>query len=143
MRLDRFRTRGSLKDGKLVLDNPKWFRFMLGKYEDMKDVVVSIERARLNRTKKQNNYYWGCVLEDIGKHVGEHPEDLHEIFKAKFLRRKRLWRGQELVTLGSTSKLTSDEFGEYIQRCIQEGAEMGVVVREADKNYNLIETTSL
>jgi hypothetical protein len=82
------------------------------------------------------------VLEYIGAHMGEHPEDLHEIFKARFLKRKKLWRGGEITILTSTTKLRSDEFGQYIERCIQEGAELGVVVPPADKNYDLIEITT-
>ncbi len=142
MKLTRFISRASLKDGKLVLDNPRWFRTCLLKYDDTDKLRIIIEKERGTRTKKQNAYYWGIVLQYIAAYMGEQPEDLHEIFKAKFLKRKRMWRGAEQTILASTTKMNSDEFGEYIDRCIQEGAELGVVVPMADKNYDLIETTS-
>lgn len=141
MKLTRFITRGQIKDGKLVLDNVRWFRTCLSKYDNTDKLRIIIEKEHGTRTQKQNRYYWGVVLEVIGQYMGEHPEDLHEIFKAKFLKRKKLWRGVEQTVLVSTSRLNSDEFGEYIDRCIQEGAEMGVIVPQADKNYDLLETT--
>lgn len=143
MKLRRFVSRGEIKNGKLVLDNPAWFRTCLFKYEDTKKIKVILEKERGTRSQKQNRYYWGVVLDVIGSYMGEQPEDLHEVFKAKFLRRKRVWRGAEQTILASTSKLNSEEMGEYIERCIQEGAELGVVVPIADKNYDLIETTTI
>lgn len=143
MKLTRFISRGSLVSGKLILDNSRWFRTCLLKYDDTDKLRIIIEKERGTRSQKQNRYYWGCVLEDIAQYMGEQPEDLHEIFKAKFLKRKRMWRGAEQTILASTTKMNSDEFGEYIERCIQEGAELGVVVRKADKNYNLLETTTI
>ena len=72
--------------------------------------------------------------------MGERPEDLHEIFKARFLLHKRLWRRGEIVIGRSTAELTSEEFGEYIEQCRQEGAELGVVVPDPDKNWDLMDT---
>jgi hypothetical protein len=142
MKLRHFVSKGKIKDGKLVLDNPRWFRTCLLKYDDTDKLRITIEKERGTRSKKQNAYYWSVVLAYIAEYMGEQPEDLHEIFKAKFLKRKRVWRGAEMTVLPSTTKLNSDEFGEYIERCVQEGAELGVVVPMADKNYDLIETTS-
>ena len=85
MKLTRFISRASLKDGKLVLDNPRWFRTCLLKYDDTDKVRITIEKERGTRSQKQNKYYWGVVLALIAEYMGEQPEDLHEIFKAKFL----------------------------------------------------------
>lgn len=136
-KLTRFVSRGKLKDGKLVLDNERWFRTMLLKYEDTDKLRIIVEKERGTRSLRQQGYYWGIVLKYIAAHVGEHAEDLHEILKAKFLKRRRVWRGADLTILASTTKLNSIEFGEYIERCIQEGAELGVVVPMADKEYRI------
>lgn len=135
--------RASLKDGKLVFYNEAYFRTILSKYDDEPKVRVIVEKERGIRTQNQNSYYWGIVLKYIGEYMGEREEDLHEVFKAKFLKTRRQWRGSEMTILKSTTDLTSDEFGVYIDRCIQEGSELGVVVPIADKNYDLIETTRI
>lgn len=134
-KLSTFISRGSIKDGKLVLDNDRYFRTILLSYEDTPKVRITIEKERGTRTLRQNNYYWGIVLKYIAEYIGEREEDLHEIFKAKFLKSRRQWRGAEMTILKSTSDLTSDEFGIYIDRVIQEGAELGVVVPMADPDY--------
>jgi len=73
--------------------------------------------------------------------MGERVVGLHEIFKARFLRRTRVWRGAEMTIAKSTAELTSDEFAEYLAKVIQEGVELGVVVPEADKDWDLLKTS--
>src|SRR3990167_1276457 len=139
MKFLRFISKGKLKNGKLILDNPRWFRTCLLKYDDTEKIRIVVEKERGARSKRANNYYWGVVLPLIAAHIGETSEDLHEIFKSKYLRKKRVWRGGEITILQSTTKLNSIEFGEYIERVIQEGAELGVVVPFADKEYRVHE----
>ena len=139
-KLTRFVAKGEIKDGVLVYANERYVRTIIQGYEDTAKVRVVIERERLNRTKKQNNYYWfGLGL--IAEHCGYTTDELHEVFKARYLKTKRVWRGADITVLRSTTELTSDEFGEYIDRIIQEGAELGVVIPMADKNYDLLETS--
>jgi hypothetical protein len=132
MKLTRFISRAKIKDGKLILVNERYFRALLSRYDDTDKVRVIIEKDRGTRSKKQNAYYWGLVLPTIGAHVGELSEDLHEIMKSRFLRRKRVWRGGDITVLQTTTKLTTDEMAEYISQVIQEGAELGVVVPDPD-----------
>jgi len=129
-----------IKDGKLEYDNPGYMRTIIFGYEDTGKVRVIVEKDTGKRTNKQNAYYW-LVLGYIAEYIGEIPEDTHETMKAKFLKKRRVWRGMEMTVLKSTTQLTSDEMGEYIDRVIREGAELGVAVPQADKNYDLIETT--
>lgn len=138
-KLTAFTSRGSIVNGKLVLDNERHFLGMIGTFEDTPKVRIIIEKERGTRTQRQNAYYWGIVLKYIGEYMGEREEDLHEIFKARFLKTKRVWRGADITILKSTSDLTSDEFGIYIDQVIQEGAELGVVVPMADKEYRVHE----
>ena len=138
-KLTTFTSRGSIKDGRLVLDNEHHFKGYISLYEDTPKVRIIVEKERGTRTKQQNRYYWGIVLSLIAEHMGERPEDLHEILKSKYLRRKRVWRGGEITILRSTADLTSDEFGEYIDQCIQEGSELGVVIPMPDKEWQVHE----
>ena len=38
------------------------------------------------RSQKENNYYWGVVIEISRKFLGYSPEEMHEAFKFQFLR---------------------------------------------------------
>ena len=140
-KLTRTVFKASIKDGVLVYDNDRYARTIISKYEDEPKVRIIVEKERGTRTLKQQAYYWGVVLKYIAEYMGEREEDVHEIMKSKFLRKRRVWRGSELTILKSTTELTSDEFGVYIERVIQEGSELGVEIPMADKNYDLAETT--
>lgn len=135
----RFISRGSLANGKLVLDNPRWFRTCLLKYDDTEKVRVIIEKERGSKTNKQLRYLYGVVYSLICEHTGFTEMELDSAMKSKYLRTKMQWRGGELTIVRDKRNLTSDEMGEFIQRVCEEGAELGVVIPVADKEYRVHE----
>ena len=80
-----------------------------------------------SRTQWQNNYYWGGVIGKAGKEGtlldseafgGYTPDEMHEALKGQF-------------KIGSTSKLSTDEFTDYINDIIVWAAtEFGVPVKD-------------
>lgn len=133
-KFDRIVHKGQLKEGKLVLDNPRWFRGMLALNEDCK-VTVTVERQRNSKSQEQLGYLWGVVYLEISKHTGHTPEELHEIMKARHLRRKHLWRGSQITTVGSLGDLTTNEAAEFLSSVILDAGEMGIEVPPPDKLY--------
>ena len=138
-RFERFVHRGSLLDGKLVLDNPKWFRGMLQQYDDA-PVTVLVERRQSNPTSEQWGYLWGVVYEDISVETGHTPDELHEIFKALILSKKHVWRGTEVKTVPGASKLTMNELAEFITEVRRLAGEAGIETRDADPEYQFRDT---
>jgi hypothetical protein len=132
--LNRLTARGDLIGGKLVMKNPKWFRGMLQQYDDCA-VMVTVERKRKSRSKEQLGYLWGVVYPTISEHTGHSPEELHAIYKAKFLKRKVHWRGADMAVLTSTSRLTANEMAEFITNIIVDAAELEIEIPEPDKDY--------
>ena len=132
--LKAFVHHGQLKQGKLILDNPRYWKGMVMGFADAK-VRIVLEKIRGTRTQKQNRYYWGVVLELIANHTGYLTEEVHEVMKSKFLRSKKVWGGGEITILRSTSDLTSDEFAEYIEQVRVEATEMEINIPDPDKNY--------
>lgn len=99
-------------------------------YDDC-EVTVTIERKRKSRSKDQLAYYWGVVLPEIANHTGHDVDELHEIFKSKYLRKKRFWRDTTLTTISSTSALTLREMSNFISLVIAEANEMGIEIPPA------------
>ena len=84
---------GEVKDGKLTIRNRRqfdeWIKTLKG------EVRIAVERARGKRSNLQNNYYWLC-LNLISQETGNEANDLHRIFKARFLPRKSIKYGRLL-----------------------------------------------
>lgn len=133
-KLNTFVAFGRIENGKLVLKNDRYFRGMIAFFTDC-PVRVVVERVKKSRSNAQNAYYWGVVLPEIATHTGHAAEELHEIFKAKYLKKRRLWRGGEITTVKSTTELSTGEFAEYLSNVILEANELGVEVPPADKAY--------
>lgn len=134
--LKTFVAHGQIKDGVHSFDNERHVKGMLSLFSNTKTRVV-FEKPRGTRSKNMNNYYFGVVLPEISEHTGFLVEELHEIFKSKYLRSKRVWRGGDMTVLKSTSSLTTDEFGEYLSSVILEAGELGITIPEADKEYRV------
>ena len=133
-RLDTFVSYGRIEKGRLVLDKPRYFKGMLQGYEDT-PVRLIVERKKRGRSNAQNAYYWGVVLPEISVHTGHTVEELHEIFKMKFLATKRVWRGAEMKTVRSTTELTTNEFAEFLSNVTLEAGELGIEIPQPDQAY--------
>ena len=133
-KFEHFSHHGIIKDGNLVLNSPRYFKGMMQQFDDC-PVIITLERRKKSKSKEQMGYYWGVVLQEISEHTGHTVEDLHDIFKAKYLRRKKLWRGGDLVIIGSTSELSTNEMAEFITNIVLEANELGITVPPPDKEY--------
>lgn len=99
--------------------------------------LVSIESNK-NRSGQQNRYYFGCVLPlikdgliDVGYREISTNEETHDLMKYMFLKKQitNEETGEVIETIGSTTKLSTIEFNDYIDRIAQFAAEMlGVVI---------------
>lgn len=132
-KFERISHHGRLTDGKLVLDNSHWFKGMLMQFADT-PVTITLERKVKSKSKQQLGYYWGVVLPLISQHTGYSPNDLHDIFKTKFLRSKLIWRGGDMTVVGSTQGLSTNEMAEFITNVILEANELGIEVPTPDQS---------
>lgn len=98
---------------------------------------ITVCQHRPRRSDAQNRYYHPCFVKLLADYLREQGEQItddyaHEILKHKFLRRCVVDKntGEEIWFTGSTRKLTTVEFNEYLERCAQWLSEMGLVVPE-------------
>lgn len=87
---------------------------------------VELSRYRETRSTAANRYYWGVVVAAFYNFLREqdyavnHPEDAHELLKAKFLKRDVVdpATGEIIETITrSTARLDVGEFADYLTRC--------------------------
>jgi DNA-directed RNA polymerase beta' subunit len=80
------------------------------------EYLIQISDYKENRSINQNKYYWK-LIEFIANEIGYESEELHEVFKYKYLQKTIEDKNGNLVKgLGSTSKLNINEFSAYIEK---------------------------
>ena len=67
------------------LDAPAVFRGYLRSLANA-SIEVIIRRKRSQRSRKQNNWYFGCIVPMIAEHCGYTADEMHELLAMKFLR---------------------------------------------------------
>ena len=97
------------------------------KYWEGKKVEVVIRKPKTVRTTQQNRYYW-WILNFIKEEYGQTKDDLHQHFGYMFLR-----KGGKLMASRSTTKLSTKEFKDYIDKIVLFMGEFGFVIPSADE----------
>lgn len=107
---------------------------------DGKRVVVSIKERKQIRSLNQNRLYWGFVLppivqmfRDAGNNVD--AEDVHNYLKehvGKFRQVLVTGEGEVLSSIGSTTRLTTSEFSDYVAKVQAWAVEYGVTLTLPD-----------
>ena len=131
-------------DGKLTLLAPNLFKEAV-RLLDGKDVTLTIERST-KRTSQQNRYYWGGVIpiiqygmQEVGVKMSH--KQVHELLKFKFLIEDVVTEDGEILmqTIGSTTKLNTIKFNEYIDNIRQWAIEyLNIEVPEPNTQQQLI-----
>lgn len=99
---------------KLALVAPLYWQHALNKLPVGKKVWIKIDTREPKRSEQQNKFYW-LYLDMIAESTGHRPEELHELFKGKFLTLgiKEIY-GEKTRVKRSTTTLSKSEFCEYI-----------------------------
>jgi len=118
---------GIIEKGTLTLDNPQRYLVQLSALNGKK-IELILRKRRSQRSLQQNSYYWGVVIEILSKHFGYDPEEMHEALKFHFLKISSD-KSPDLVSVKSTTRLSTDEFNEYVNRVVRWAAqEYGVFI---------------
>jgi len=103
---------GRTRNGRLLVDQREKFEAYLRGMSGA-EIEIAVRRRRRARTLSQNDFY-RAIVHLIAEYAGGEEEEVHEGLKLKFIKGR------------STTELTTVEMSEYIDRCIQEAAEMGI-----------------
>ncbi len=118
-----------VKNGRLRFHNRKAFDEQVRQFREGAEVEIEVTIRRATRSLQQNAYFWGVVVQMISEHTGYAPDEVHEFLKMKFIPKKlAVCKGNgeivdEFVVGGSTRKMNTVEFGEYVESIRQWAAE--------------------
>ena len=125
---------GRVESGKLLLKNQQIFK------EEIKtlngDIILTVSEGRGKRSLQQNKYYHSVVCGLISETTGYTPEEVHNFLKDKFLSNKHqmvIGNEERLIEEATTTKLTTKEFKDYIEK-IQRWASEELNVSIPDPN---------
>lgn len=102
-----------------------------------KKMVVTIQPHKNNRSNDQNNLYWKW-MRVIASESGSDPLDIHEAMKMKFLEASEavLPNGDLVRVTGSSRKLKTGEFSEYLQQIQAWATEWGVYLPSPEEAFH-------
>ena len=106
-----------------------------------KRVVVAVREQKRTRSNQQNAYLWGAVyppivamFRDAGNMVD--AEDVHLFLKLRVGKLSQVFvtpDGEVIKSLGSTAKLTTTEFMDYVERVREWAAGFDVIIPLPDE----------
>lgn len=117
---------GKVENGKMRLyRHDEFVRVVKGL--DGNEIAVAIGKRTKERSDAENRYYWGVVVEGVGRAMGEVDENgnvnkdvVHEYLKSKFAKEVLIVNvpgGVEFVdTVRSTATMKTTEFENYLSR---------------------------
>ena len=91
---------------------------------------ISIQKHRSKRSTEQNNRYW-MLLREFSKEIGHTVDELHSIMSAEILGLETIdsrISDKSFTSPRSTTGLSVEGFGEYMQQVEQFMAEYGIIV---------------
>jgi len=106
------------------------FRQAMKRFPAGAKVTIRVEIERQKRSNSQNRYWHGVVIPLFAEHCGYDFEDMKDTLALKLIPREitDVTTGEVHVVPGHTSKLTTKEFNDLIERAQRLGAEMDIYI---------------
>jgi hypothetical protein len=112
-----------IESGELKVPSRK---FLLAALKGWPDCAVDLEIRPFEerRHDRANRYYWGVVLKMMAAESGASADDLHEQMKQRHNSKigVDLETGEEIKIAQSTAKMTVQQFSDYIEAVMLDGA---------------------
>lgn len=120
-------------DRKLKLFKRNTFDTALLTFKPGQLVNLTLSKARKSRSGNQNAYYWGVVIKILGDYFGYDYNEMHEELKIKHNPQPSRLSPEETFG-GSTAKLSTAEFNDYLERIVRWAAmEYAVVIPDPNE----------
>ena len=123
---------GEIKNNEIKIDDEIGYQIWIADLNG-KRVRVIVEQETYKRTDPQNKYYWGVVVELLSQELGYETEEVHNLLKSMFLKRRVILKGKEYISIGSTAKLSTSQFTDYIEKIKRfSSLELSIIIPESE-----------
>lgn len=100
----------------LAITSRAWYDTQINKFKVGDKVSVYISSRRPKRSEAQNRLYW-AYLKYIEEETGNNADDLHSLFKGKFLSEGIFEvMGEKVRRIKSSTSLSKNDFVEYLMK---------------------------
>lgn len=96
--------KATIHNGLLKIEKDFDYRQFLKTLEG--DVMLTVKRPQKHRSNRENNYYWGVVIDLLSNELGYTADEMHGVLKFHFLRGKG----------DSTAELSTVDFENYLSQ---------------------------
>jgi hypothetical protein len=133
--MDAIEFDGIVKDGKIPHEMSLAIRDVIRRFEG-KRLKVTIAKYKRQRSRRQNAYYWGVIVEHVFDMFVEYgndvtKEDVHQYLKehiGKLFKEIEGPGGEIKTIIRSSTELSTIEWEDYCERCRAWSAELGRVI---------------
>jgi hypothetical protein len=109
-----------------------------GPLTEFEGCMCVLEKAKSIRSLEQNDRYWK-LIEIISEQTGNDKQAIHAYLKKQFLSKISLVFGEFVDLVGSTTKLSTKAFKEYVDKCeVHAQEELGVNLDDFIKNQGMV-----
>ena len=102
--------------------------------KDLSDWTYEIVKFKKDRTSQQNRYLWWVVYKTIADFTGYDTNYIHQQLWQLFLVDYETYKNPYIK---STAELTTQEFGEYVDKIILRAGEYGLKIPSPEEYFNL------
>lgn len=122
-----------IENGKLVFNRTKDFadycKTLVGK-----ELVLTLTDAKKKRSDQQNAYYWAVIVKTLSDEWGYETDEIHLLLKEMFIPKKFITvEGIEFQVIPSTTKLSTKEFKEFIEKIQRWASAQGVYLPDPNE----------
>lgn len=110
--MERKLFRAVIKDGSILYESPGHLSVWLKANPGPCEIIFS--PPRYLRSRNQNAYYYGVVLDILSETTGYDKEEMHEILKMKFLSSPKEIGDESVTVTRSTASLKTDEMERFL-----------------------------
>lgn len=101
---------------KLIISHLNWFETQINKFKVGEKVSLYVSSRRPKRSEAQNRLYW-VYLKYIEQETGNSSDDMHVLFRGKFLSEGIIEvMGEKVRRTKSTTALSKNDFCEYLMK---------------------------
>lgn len=110
---------------RLKFENPRYYEYMVSQFKHDKNVLITIENTRSQRSHQQNAYWHGVCFPILAELTGHTTDEIKEVVKQMYLEPKTIVLCGIEFQIWHTAKLSKYEGVEFTQKLMKLAESLG------------------